>query len=151
LEAEVPVLRLGSVTNKLGGSAPPFSDNADELRSGFGADIAAASEKLQMEIGNMTAWILGNYVRYCNSLVLEDFPAIFDDFKGQNFMLLWRGSRHGFEAKEFHRRCDGYPNTLTVIWDTGGNVFGGFTPVKWESSRKGNNKADPSLRVCFSG
>jgi hypothetical protein len=48
-------------------------------------------------------------------------------------LLLWRGSRDGFEAKEFHGRCDGHANTLTVILDTKGNIFGGFTPVKSES------------------
>jgi hypothetical protein len=49
---------------------------------------------------------------------------------------LWRGSRDGFTAKEFHRRCDGRANTLTLILDTDGNVFGGFTPVEWESRTK---------------
>jgi hypothetical protein len=49
------------------------------------------------------------------------------------FNLLWRGSRDGFTAREFHRRCDGHPNTLTLILDTDSNVFGGFTPVEWES------------------
>jgi hypothetical protein len=32
---------------------------------------------------------------------------------------------------------------LTVILDTDGNIFGGFTPLKWDSS---NWKADPSLK-----
>jgi hypothetical protein len=31
-----------------------------------------------------------------------------------------------------------------VILDTKGNIFGGFTPVKWESGR-GSAKADDSL------
>jgi hypothetical protein len=48
-------------------------------------------------------------------------------------VLLWQGSRDGFGAREFHRRCDGHANTLTVIEDTAGNVFGGFTPIAWES------------------
>jgi hypothetical protein len=47
--------------------------------------------------------------------------------------LLWRGSRDGFGAAEFHRRCDGRANTLTVIVDIDGKVFGGLTPVEWES------------------
>jgi hypothetical protein len=40
-----------------------------------------------------------------------------------------------FRANQFHRRCDGHANTLTVILDTKGNIFGGFTPVEWESGR----------------
>jgi hypothetical protein len=47
--------------------------------------------------------------------------------------LLWHGSRDGFGAAAFHGWCDGQPNTLTIIEDTAQNVFGGFTPVEWES------------------
>jgi hypothetical protein len=57
--------------------------------------------------------------------------------------LLWRGTRDSFEAYEFHDRCDGYPNTLTVVQDTEGNIFGGFTPLEWESECK--TKCDESL------
>jgi hypothetical protein len=39
----------------------------------------------------------------------------------------------GFRASEIHCRCDGNAYTLTVILDTEGNIFGGLTPVKWES------------------
>jgi hypothetical protein len=44
-------------------------------------------------------------------------------------VLQWRGSRDGFGAIDVHKRCDGRANTLTLILDTGGNVFGGFTPL----------------------
>jgi hypothetical protein len=58
-----------------------------------------------------------------------------------------RGSRDGFGAGDFHCRCDGHAPTLALIEDTAGNIFGGFTPVGWESSRAifGGNKADPSV------
>jgi hypothetical protein len=45
--------------------------------------------------------------------------------------LLWRGSRDGFTAAAFHRNCDGVPNTVTIVRDTHGNIFGGFTPLPW--------------------
>jgi hypothetical protein len=86
-----------------------------------------------------------------NSAIVPDFPKLFDDFKKKQFPLLWRGSRDGFAARDFHNRCDGHPKTLTVVLDTKGNIFGGFTPVEWESRTpkgNGNNcwKADPSLK-----
>jgi hypothetical protein len=89
-----------------------------------------------------------------NSLIMLDIPEILADFQGKRFSLLWRGSRDGFGASEFHGRCDGHANTLTVILDTNGNIFGGFTPVKWESrvwNRKYGDqdnrpKADDSLK-----
>jgi hypothetical protein len=78
----------------------------------------------------------------------------FTEFRGKRFSLLWRGSRDGFGAEAFHGRCDGHANTLTVILDTKGNIFGGFTPVEWESrvwngkSAEESNcwKADDSLK-----
>jgi hypothetical protein len=33
-----------------------------------------------------------------------------------------------------------------LILDIGGNIFGGFTPVEWESPSKEKFKADPSLK-----
>jgi hypothetical protein len=88
------------------------------------------------------------------SLIVSDFLEIFAEFRGKRFSLLWRGSRDGFGAGDFHNRCDGHANTLTVILDTDGNIFGGFTPVEWESlewngkyGKKSNlRKADDSLR-----
>jgi hypothetical protein len=71
-----------------------------------------------------------------DSQIISEFPEIFAEFRGKQFSLLWRGSRDGFKAKEFHRRCDGRANTLTVILDTKGNIFGGFTPVEWESQKR---------------
>jgi hypothetical protein len=67
------------------------------------------------------------------SLIVADFPALFTEFRGKRFTLLWRGSRDGFRERDFHGRCDGHAPTLTLIQDTAGNIFGGFTPVKWES------------------
>jgi hypothetical protein len=69
-----------------------------------------------------------------NSAIVPDFPKLFEDFKQKQFSLLWRGSRDGFGADELHRHCNGHPNTLTVILDTKGNIFGGFTPMRWNST-----------------
>jgi hypothetical protein len=81
------------------------------------------------------------------SVIRPDVPKLFDIFKNKTFTLLWRGSRDGFGAGDFHGRCDGHANTLTVILDTDDNIFGGFTPVRWESrTRPPYNKADPSVK-----
>jgi uncharacterized coiled-coil protein SlyX len=80
-----------------------------------------------------------------DSAIIRDFPLLFAEFQRKRFTLLWRGTRDGFGEKEFHKRCNGHANTLTMILDTGGSIFGGFTPVKWESGGEGNNyRADPS-------
>jgi hypothetical protein len=82
-----------------------------------------------------------------NSRIISDFPEIFTEFRKKQFSLLWQGSRDGFKATEFHRRCDGHADILTVILDTKGNIFGGFTPVEWESPTVNpDHKADDSLK-----
>jgi hypothetical protein len=79
-----------------------------------------------------------------DSAIIDNFPLIFTEFSKRPIELLWRGSSHGFGAADFHRRCNGKENTLTVIADTTGNIFGGYTPVKWDSSN--TSKGDPSLK-----
>jgi hypothetical protein len=61
-------------------------------------------------------------------------------FENKAFSMLWRGSRDGFDAAAFHRLCDGKASTVTVIKNTNGFIFGGFTSIPWSSS--GNYKAD---------
>jgi hypothetical protein len=109
-----------------------------------------------------SAWVFGIFETFqrsssifsTESAAFWDFPVIFENFKKHQFTLLWRGSRDGFGVRAFHERCDGHANTLTLILDTDGNIFGGFTPVEWESrvsngkSGDENNcfKADPSQK-----
>lgn len=46
---------------------------------------------------------------------------------------MYRASRDGFGALEFHSKCDGIPNTLTVLKAKDGSVYGGFTEKRWHS------------------
>jgi hypothetical protein len=77
-------------------------------------------------------------------LFISKYPNIFQEFRENRFSLLWRGSRDGFEIASFHKHCDGHGNTLMIVIDTKGNVFGGFTPVAWTSNN--GAVADNSLR-----
>ena len=56
-----------------------------------------------------------------------EFPAT------QEWQLKYRASRDGWEPENFHEKCDGIPNTLTIIKSTKGNIFGGFTEQAWNS------------------
>jgi hypothetical protein len=67
------------------------------------------------------------------SIILVNLTDICPTFAGRTFALLWRGSRDGFLATDFHRLCDSHRNTLTIIKDRAGHVFGGFTPIPWSS------------------
>ena len=47
--------------------------------------------------------------------------------------LLFRASRDGFAASEFHSKCDNKGPTVTVV-KSGANIFGGFTEKPWTNS-----------------
>jgi hypothetical protein len=90
-----------------------------------------------------------------DSVIVSDFPPLFQEFRHKTWELLYRGSRDGFDPHDFHSRCDGHANTLTIIEDIHQFVFGGFTPVEWESRvwngkmwEKNNcPKADDSMKT----
>jgi hypothetical protein len=66
-----------------------------------------------------------------DSLILAEFPTILAEFRGKQFALLWRATRDGFTAAQFHNRCDGHGNTLTVIEDSEGHIFGAYSTAVW--------------------
>jgi hypothetical protein len=61
--------------------------------------------------------------------------------------LLYRATRDGDAASDFHSRCDKVNNTLVVVKTKEGLKFGGFTTETWEGDDvdKTDNKA-----FCFS-
>jgi len=52
----------------------------------------------------------------------------------QNWKLIYRATRDGFGATDFHSKCDSYQNSLVIIKSTNGNVFGGYTEQNWSHS-----------------
>lgn len=92
-------------------------------------------------------------------LLREETPKLFKDslilsnmrqqvFLAQNIpsgpvklwaILLYRGSRDGWNPDDFHKYCDRNGPTVVLIQTTKGRVCGGFTKVSW-------GKADPIVR-----
>jgi hypothetical protein len=68
------------------------------------------------------------------STILSSIPTILDDLKTKQWTLLYRGTTHNFSSSTFHTKCDGQSNTITLILMTKGFIFGGFTPVAWDSN-----------------
>jgi hypothetical protein len=57
--------------------------------------------------------------------------------------LLYRGTRDGFGAANFHSKCDDRNNTLTISKAHGTSyIFGGFNSINWKSSDQ--YKSDPN-------
>ena len=59
---------------------------------------------------------------------LCEFPS------SRKFDLIYRATRDGFDAKDFHSKCDNKGNTLTIIKSTNGNIFGGYSEIQWTNS-----------------
>ena len=51
--------------------------------------------------------------------------------KKVKFELLWKGTRDGFKASDFHTRCDKKGPTVTIIKSQHDKIFGGFTSESW--------------------
>ena len=51
--------------------------------------------------------------------------------------MIYRGTDNGFEAQDFHEKCDNYGETIVLIKaETKGGkskIFGAYTDISWES------------------
>jgi hypothetical protein len=83
------------------------------------------------------------YLPAFDSKIIFSIPEIFSVFGRKRFRLLYRGSRDGFGTIDFHTRCNGHPNTVTLISSKNGCIFGGYTPIVRTS--RGAYVPDPSL------
>ncbi|TNV79757.1 hypothetical protein FGO68_gene2768 [Halteria grandinella] len=78
---------------------------------------------------------------FADSLILNDATkrrtiiGYFTQMGKANIMpsLLYRATRDGFGADDFHRTCDNKGPTLTIILTTTGFIIGGYTSEQWES------------------
>ena len=52
----------------------------------------------------------------------------------KKFTLLYKAINEGFLASNFHSKCDGKKNTVTLVETLNGKRFGGFTDIAWDQS-----------------
>ncbi len=65
------------------------------------------------------------------------FYQLYEFSAKDKWSLLYRGSRDGFEPKDFHAKCDGKSPTLTIYKaQESSYIFGGFTTSGWYNSNK---------------
>jgi tetratricopeptide (TPR) repeat protein len=81
---------------------------------------------------------VGNASLVINSMILK---WVYEQ-KLQVFALLYDGDVDGFDAEDFHNKCDGKGPTLTIITSNYGTEIGGYTSVSWSSDVK-KNVCDP--------
>jgi len=52
----------------------------------------------------------------------------------KDFNLLYSITRDGCDPVPFHSKCDDKGPTVTVVYNTHGSVYGGYTSLAWQSS-----------------
>jgi hypothetical protein len=56
------------------------------------------------------------------------------DWGKRNWKLCYKATRDGFSVKTFRSLCSNKGETITIIKSSNGYVFGGYTPIPWDSS-----------------
>ena len=104
----------------------------------------------QLELFGLVDEILLPSVELPNSAIVKEYDHherihewLREDGSDGDFQLLYRSSRDGLSASNFHSNCDSKGCTLTVIETTDGLVVGGYSNTPWENSSvwKQANKA----------
>ena len=62
--------------------------------------------------------------------------------KINKYTLLFRASRDGYKVSNFHSKCDGKNNTVTLVETLNGRRFGGFTDAQWDQSQGNKSGAN---------
>ena len=117
-----------------------FHFNRTEYEAKFSKNIPAALKYLMVLFSN----------KIFSSKILS-FTQDLDFFKlltgklkdvisKKKIKLLYRSSDHNFTAKSFHKHCDGHGPTITIIQSNYGNIFGGYAPGKWPTSKVYSSK-----------
>ena len=69
-------------------------------------------------------------IEFLNNRLLQD--KYVPKGKVVKYKLLYRCSKNGENARDFHKFCDNFPQTLTVIKSVKGKIFGGYTEQTWK-------------------
>jgi len=139
----------------------PFEWILDTLRTGEYVTPASLSfkQKLCLEIefyGLEHKLFQRVFPPSIDSVILEDgHDELLNKWieKEYAFTLLYRASKHGMSAAEFHKRCDHSSPTIIIVKSSSGYIFGGYTECSWDSSgsyKNGDNSWLFSLR-CPTG
>ena len=90
-------------------------------------------------LAKFTKMIDTNIMKYNELNLIETGVQKNLNKKIKKYTLIFKASRDGFRAQDFHYKCDGKNNTLTLVETIAGKRFGGFTDAQQDQS--GNYKS----------
>jgi hypothetical protein len=155
-----PLNELKSVNKKISDEFNKIKNDNNNLKESINS-IMAWKNEMTTEINTLKEKV-NNYefrLYKMDSNIInnqKDYDFIIERLKKVNpnkteivigLRLLYRATRDGDAASDFHSRCDKVNNTLVVVKTKEGLKFGGFTTETWEGDDvdKTDNKA-----FCFS-
>ena len=96
---------------------------------------------------NFKIFIEENLLSCSNILNIQDWKIINEQLKKIGpqynnilFKLVYRATRDGDSAEEFHQKCDKIGPNITIVKTIDNNKFGGFTQLNWNYGKE--NKID---------
>jgi hypothetical protein len=78
---------------------------------------------------------LNNLVKQSKCKITQENAEFIDRIISniKTLTLLYRGSKHGWNACDFHTRCDKKGPTICLFQIKDGDCIGGYTKVNWSS------------------
>ena len=91
------------------------------------------SEKLELNIDSNIIETKSELDLIINELIFKE-PFNNKYSSDISFKLIYRGTRDGHLSSDFHKKCDGFDKTVTLIKTKKGLKFGGYITNGWGSS-----------------
>ena len=145
-----PTISLGVNNEDFEEISKKWSEQVDTAITRLKIDIKdpVKAIKFQLQSFFVDSVILKNDLE--NHRMVADWVSETLKSIGGSFDLLYRGSRDGFGAKNFHKKCDNKGPTIVIIENTSGNKFGGYAAVSWTSMHQSNQSKDSFSSFLFS-
>lgn len=130
-----PMITIGGNNEGFEEIIKKWSDQVDAIINELRFDITNRVTPIGFQIQSSVKFdsvILKNDLE--NKKMIENWVLETIKANRVRFKLLYRGSRDGFGAKDFHEKCDNKGPTIVVVENTAGNKFGGYAAVSWTST-----------------
>ena len=100
-------------------------------------------EKLIKPVDNI--FMNSNIISNTNQEMIRQIKNWINPNRNIEFILIFRKSRDGSSASDFHKHCDSQGATLCLIQTIKNYIFGGYTTIPWKNSY--NLKCDDSVFI----
>ena len=109
-----------------------LSENIKNNIEFYNGEFKTSDEIVKLKTKFKEKKIDTNIMRYNELFLIENGVQANLKKNIKKFTLLFRASNDGFSASNFHSKCDGKNNTVTLVETLNGKRFGGFANNAWD-------------------